>query len=79
MEGCTLKLATVWQVLTFLTSALHEITACFLSSLRLLPPVLQKHSLLLLTVAVPVKVEMKNLSVLPPALLNSQILELQEN
>lgn len=67
------------QVLTLLTSVLHEITTCLLSSLRLLPPVLQKHSLLLLTIAVPVKAEMKNLSILSPALLNSRILELQEN
>lgn len=49
------------------------------STLRLLPPMLQKHSLLLLTIAVPIKVEMKNPSILSSALLNNQMLELQEN
>lgn len=68
-EGFTLKLVTVWQVSTLLTSAFHEITTCFLPSLRML----------LLTTAVSVELEIKNLSKLSPALLKSQILELQKN
>lgn len=68
-EGFTLKLVPVWQVLALLTSAFHEITTCFLPSL----------GPLLLTAAVFVKVEIENLSTLSPALLKSQILELQEN
>lgn len=68
-EGFTLKLVTVWHLLAPLTSAFHEITTCFLPSLRLL----------LLTPAASVKMEIKNLSRLSPALLKSQILELPES
>lgn len=68
-EGFTLKLVPVWQVLALLTSAFHEITTCFLPSLRLL----------LLPTAVFVKMEIENPSRVSPALLKSQILDLQEN
>lgn len=64
-----MKLVPVWQVLALVTSAFHEITPCFQPS----------PGLLLLTTAVFVKMEIKNLSALSPALLKSQMLQLQGN
>lgn len=57
----------------------HEVYTCFLSSLMLLPSILQKCHRVPLPAVVLVNVEIKNPSVLLSSVLNIQILELQED